>query len=211
MQEESILDSLWKFVRKFFLSAFVIFTFLAYVVHEQFGNVANALLSNLDPKGTNGSVASLSETDPTTGPSASSTPDSSEAVPTAPPSIFQPDSNGGVIQSQPTSEPTALPTGAPAVQGQYLNGDYVGPQVDAFYGLVQVKATIQDGQIVGVDFLQFPSDRRTSQRINRIAMPYLQTEALRAQSANVNIISGATLTSEAFMMSLDAALSSAKP
>jgi uncharacterized protein with FMN-binding domain len=74
-----------------------------------------------------------------------------------------------------------------------------------------VKAVIQNGQIASVKFLEFPSDRRTSQRINAVAVPYLTSEALQAQSANVDIISGATLTSQAFAESLQAALQNAAP
>ena len=47
-------------------------------------------------------------------------------------------------------------------------------------------------------------------RINSIADPELQQEAIQAQSANVDIITGATLTSEGFQMSLQDALSQAK-
>jgi uncharacterized protein with FMN-binding domain len=75
---------------------------------------------------------------------------------------------------------------------------------------VQVQATIQGGKLTDVQFLEYPTDRRTSQEINNIAVPYLQQEALQAQSARVDIVSGATLTSEAFMMSLQNALDSAK-
>ena len=92
----------------------------------------------------------------------------------------------------------------------YKNGTYTGPQIDAYYGMVQVEAIVQNGKIADVQFLEYPSDRRTSQRINSIAMPYLQQEAVQAQTANVDIISGATLTSQAFIMSLQSALSSAK-
>jgi uncharacterized protein with FMN-binding domain len=94
--------------------------------------------------------------------------------------------------------------------GLYKNGTYKGPEIDAYYGLVQVQATIRSGKIANIQFLEFPSDRRTSVEINNIAVPYLQQEAIQAQSANVDIISGATLTSEAFMMSLQNALNSAK-
>jgi len=76
--------------------------------------------------------------------------------------------------------------------------------------LVKVQATVQNGKIADVQFLQYPSDRRTSVEINTQAMPWLQQEALQAQSAHVNIISGATFTSEGFAMSLDAALKTAK-
>ena len=74
---------------------------------------------------------------------------------------------------------------------------------------MQVQATVQNGKIAQVQFLQYPTDRRTSQQINAIAVPDLQQEAIQAQSANVDIISGATLTSEGFQMSLQSALANA--
>jgi len=43
------------------------------------------------------------------------------------------------------------------------------------------------------------------------SLPLLRNEVVRAQSAKVDVISGATLTSEAFMRSLGAALAKAKP
>ena len=92
----------------------------------------------------------------------------------------------------------------------YKDGTYTGPVTDAYYGMVQVQAVIQNGKISSVQFLDYPHDRRTSQEINSQAMPWLQQEAIRAQSANVDIISGATLTSEAFARSLQAALQTAK-
>ena len=112
-------------------------------------------------------------------------------------------SSGGlpVIQPQPT---------ATSNQGLYKDGVYTGPQIDAYYGLVEVQATVKNGKISDVQFLKYPNDRRTSVRINNIAMPWLQQEAIQAQSAYVNIISGATFTSEGFAMSLNAALKSAK-
>lgn len=97
----------------------------------------------------------------------------------------------------------------PAKSG-YKNGVYTGSVADAFYGLVQVKATIASGRITDVVFLSYPSDRSTSVYINGQAMPLLTQEAIQAQSANVNIISGATATSGAFRESLAVALSSAK-
>jgi uncharacterized protein with FMN-binding domain len=92
----------------------------------------------------------------------------------------------------------------------YRNGTYTGPPVDVFYGLVQVQVVIQNGQIANVQFLQYPNDRRTSVEINNQAMPWLTQEAIQAQSANVDIITGATLTSEGFATSLQAALQSAR-
>jgi uncharacterized protein with FMN-binding domain len=111
--------------------------------------------------------------------------------------------------STPTTTPT--PTPAPVAQsGQYKNGSYTGPVVDVFYGNIQVAATISGGQLTAVNFLQYPNDRGNSQRINSQAMPMLKTEAIQAQSANVDIVSSATLTSQAFITSLGQALSQAR-
>ncbi len=91
----------------------------------------------------------------------------------------------------------------------YKDGSYTGNVADAFYGNVQVKAIISGGKITDVVFLDHPQDRRTSQMINDQAMPMLTQEVISAQSANVDIISGATATSDAFIQSLQSALAKA--
>ncbi len=75
---------------------------------------------------------------------------------------------------------------------------------------MQVQATIQGGKITNVQFVQYPNERNTSVRINSVAVPELQQEAIQAQSANVNIITGATLTSDGFQQSLQTALAQAQ-
>lgn len=92
----------------------------------------------------------------------------------------------------------------------YKDGSYTGSVADAYYGSVQVATTISGGKITKVNFLQYPNTHSTSVAINQQAMPYLQQEAIAAQSANVQVISGATYTSQAFAQSLDAALTQAK-
>lgn len=96
-----------------------------------------------------------------------------------------------------------------ASTGSYKDGSYTGTVADAYYGNVQVKATISGGKITSVAFLQYPHTHSTSVYINQQAMPYLQQEAIQAQSSNVNIVSGATYTSQAFIQSLGSALSQA--
>lgn len=103
----------------------------------------------------------------------------------------------------PSEEGTSTSTGA------YKDGSYTGSTEDAYYGNVQVKATISGGKLTSVIFLDYPHTHSTSVYINQQAMPYLQQEAIKAQSANVNIISGATYTSQAFIQSLSNALSQA--
>lgn len=92
----------------------------------------------------------------------------------------------------------------------YKDGSYAGSAADAFYGTVQVKAVILDGKIADVQFLQYPNDRSESVQINQAAMPSLKQEAIQKQNANVDIVSGATQTSEAFNQSLADALAQAK-
>jgi len=112
-----------------------------------------------------------------------------------------------------TSTPSTSPTGASppstASGSQYKDGTYTGSVANAFYGNVQVSTTIQNGKIVTVNFLQYPSDNPNSIYVNTTAMPYLKQEAVQSQSANVSIITGATLTSNAFIQSLTNALSKA--
>ena len=115
-------------------------------------------------------------------------------------------------QASPSVPAAPSPTASTPVASQaagYKDGTYTGPVADAFYGNIQVQATIQNGKITGVTFLQYPDDRPNSVAINRQAMPYLKQEAIQAQSAHVDGISGATDTSQAFVQSLSAALSQA--
>lgn len=96
------------------------------------------------------------------------------------------------------------------LQGQYRDGTYRGRVSDAYYGSVQVQANIRGGQLVSVGILQYPNDRRTSRYINAQAIPILQRETIRAQSAHIDTVSGASLTSRAYIRSLSSALSSAR-
>ena len=107
---------------------------------------------------------------------------------------------------------TITPTGMPGMMApkMFKDGDFTGLVADAYYGNVQARTVIRDGKIAGVQFLDHPSDRKKSIEINGRAMPLLTAEAIRAQSARVDIVSGATLTSQAFIESLGDALTQAK-
>jgi uncharacterized protein with FMN-binding domain len=97
-----------------------------------------------------------------------------------------------------------------AAQGRYKDGVYVGIRWTAMYGMVQVAAIIRDGRLVVVDWLDYPQDREQSVRLNVPAIERLTREAIRVQSADVDMITGATLTSGAFWHSLRSALEKAK-
>ncbi|TPL37274.1 FMN-binding protein [Mesorhizobium sp. B2-4-6] len=97
-------------------------------------------------------------------------------------------------------------TGMKVAAHGYTDGVYTGPSADAYYGIIQIQALVQGGRVTALKVLKYPNDRRTSVNINRQALPMLRDEAISAQSANVDIISGATLTSKAFIQSLGGAL-----
>ncbi len=110
----------------------------------------------------------------------------------------------------PTSTPgTPPPATTTTPTGQYKDGIYTGSVADAFYGSLQATVTIQGGLITNVTFPQAPSGGHSSD-VSAMALPALKQEAITAQSANVNIVSGATQDSEAFQQSLASALSQAK-
>jgi uncharacterized protein with FMN-binding domain len=199
-------NNLMMAVRKFFLSAFVVLTFLAYVLHERFTVAiqANALG---DSKST-----------PTSPNGAETASKNHASIPVIAADNDDDDHHINVVASAATATstvadtPTPLPdaTSQPSSDARYKDGTYTGSEADAYYGLVQVQAVIQNGKITDVKFLEYPNHRRTSVQINEQVIPWLQQEAIQAQSAQVDLISGATLTSQAFAESLQVALDSAR-
>ncbi len=109
----------------------------------------------------------------------------------------------------PLASDNTAPTQLAATARRYRDGRFLGAPFDAYYGLVQVQANIQGGRLISIDVLQFPNHRGTSRAINRRALPVLESEVINAQNIRVNIISGATLTSGAYLRSLRDALSQA--
>lgn len=105
---------------------------------------------------------------------------------------------------------TTVPTATATAAGLYVDGKYDGDVVRAArWGNMQVRAVIENGKLVDVEIIDYPHSRSTSQRINAQAIPWLIEEAVQAQDADIDIITGATPTSEAFIMSLEAALNDA--
>ncbi|MCB5274172.1 hypothetical protein BJG92_01699 [Arthrobacter sp. SO5] len=88
-------------------------------------------------------------------------------------------------------------------------GTYAGSVVRTRYGTVQVQITVKAGAITDVTALKLTDAERKSVQISSRAAPLLRTEVIRAQSANVQTISGATVTSEAYLGSLQAAIDAA--
>lgn len=99
---------------------------------------------------------------------------------------------------------------ADAQSTHYRDGEFTGDPVEILWGVVQVKAVIQSGKITDVQFLQVPFDRARSVEISDLAKPLLKSEAIKAQSAEVDLVSSATMTSLGFREALASALAKAK-
>ncbi len=112
------------------------------------------------------------------------------------------------LPGQQAPAATPAPT-APTHRGGSANGQVTGPVESNPYGDVQVQVTISNGRIADVVAIQLPTDRRRSAELSQYAEPILRSEALQAQSANIDLVSGATFTSMGYAQSLQAALDQA--
>lgn len=99
---------------------------------------------------------------------------------------------------------------ADAQSVRYKDGEFTGDPVEILWGIVQVKAVIQSGKIADVQFLQMPFDRARSVEITDLAKPLLKSEAIKAQNAQVDLVTSATMTSLGFRETLASALAKAK-
>ena len=84
-----------------------------------------------------------------------------------------------------------------------------GPAVDTEWGPVQVELTLGGDTITDVSVLQYPSGNHHDEQINSYALPILVEDTLAAQSADIDMVSGATVTSQGYLGSLQAALDEA--
>lgn len=180
-------------MKKIIISFVVVSVFVIFVVYLRANSTASQVANSAVTAMPNTTTSASSENaSPLAGSSTTSAP-----APTAAP--------------KPKPKPSPAPAPAPpAPKGQYKDGSYTGPVTDAFYGPYQVRAVISGGRLADVIILQQPSDRRTSVEINSQAGPILQSEAIAAQSAQIDVVSGASQSSGAFVESLAAALAQAK-
>jgi uncharacterized protein with FMN-binding domain len=82
------------------------------------------------------------------------------------------------------------------------SGTFTGKRTYAYYGYIKLQAIMRNGSLSDIKVIEYPSDNGRSRYINGIALPWLIQEAVDAQTWNVDLISGATFTSSAFVKSL---------
>jgi uncharacterized protein with FMN-binding domain len=86
---------------------------------------------------------------------------------------------------------------------------YTGASASTRWGDVQVSITVTNGTITDVAVPVYPSGNGKDQEINAYALPVLRQETLSAQNANIDTVSGATVTSDGYLQSLQSALDAA--
>jgi uncharacterized protein with FMN-binding domain len=97
-------------------------------------------------------------------------------------------------------------SGSPGSSSQSASKTTQGDVAQTPYGPLQVEITTSGGKVTDVSILQYPNSNGTDQQINSYALPRLIDETLKAQSAQVDMVSGATYTSNGYLQSLQSAL-----
>jgi uncharacterized protein with FMN-binding domain len=102
-----------------------------------------------------------------------------------------------------SATPAPATTSSGSGSSSTASGTATGDAIDTQYGAAQVRVTVQDGKI---EALQLQGNDPRSVQISSSAEPVLQQEALSAQTADVDAVSGATFTSASYEQSLQSAL-----
>ena len=111
-------------------------------------------------------------------------------------------SSGGGSSS---AKPSPAPPSSPAVAAV----SYTGGVADTRWGPVQVQITVRGGKITGARAVQYPQGTNVDAQINNYALPMLDQEVVQKQSVAIDAISGATVTSDGYLQSLQSAIDQA--
>jgi uncharacterized protein with FMN-binding domain len=109
-----------------------------------------------------------------------------------------------------TSEPSSSsssPSSSPSSSTKTKT--YTGSVAQTRWGPVQVQITVEGDKITKVTVLQQPNGNHKDAEINSYALPILVQDTLSAQSAQIDMVSGATVTSDGYITSLQSALDQA--
>jgi uncharacterized protein with FMN-binding domain len=122
-------------------------------------------------------------------------------------------SSGSGTDGTPSAGATASPSASPSASAGTGSGKaaktYTGSTAGTRWGDVQVTITVTDGRITDVQVPVYPNGNGRDQEINAYALPTLKQETLQAQSASIQTVSGATVTSDGYLQSLQSALDAA--
>ncbi|MEO6205116.1 MAG: FMN-binding protein [Mycobacteriales bacterium] len=121
--------------------------------------------------------------------------------------LFPTSTNTGPATARPGTAtagvvPATTPGPATAPTSLVING----PVENTRYGPVQVQVVLRSGRLITAHTLIYPQASGRDREINAYAIPVLEQEAVQAQNAQVDTVSGATYTSDGYVRSLQAAL-----
>lgn len=184
--------------KKIIVSLAVVASFIAYAFSERFGLGKTEQKSETNPD-TQNTASNASSSN-----SVAKKPESPVVTPTSTPTVVP------VVPAAPTVPPKKPVISKAPATSVMKDGVYTGASADAYYGNVQVRAVIQGGRLADVQLADYPKENQTSVLINDQALQILKSEALRAQSGNIDAVSGATYTSYAYITSLSSALTKAR-
>lgn len=120
---------------------------------------------------------------------------------------------GAASTGTSTSDATGSSNGTGSSTGSssstLADGSYTGQAADTRFGPVQVQITVSGGAITDVTVPEYPNGNGRDQQINSYAIPQLISETVSAQNAHIDMVSGATYTSQGYLQSLQSALDQA--
>jgi uncharacterized protein with FMN-binding domain len=130
------------------------------------------------------------------------------STPTAPPAAAPPASTAAAPAGGPTA-PSSSSSAPSSKSPSRPSGTFTGATAETAYGPMQVAIVVKAGRITDVKALQVTNQGDRSVAISAAAVPVLRSEALRAQSARIAAVSGASYTSQGYTTSLQSALDKA--
>jgi uncharacterized protein with FMN-binding domain len=118
--------------------------------------------------------------------------------------------SGTTASGTGSTSAAATGSGSTATSGATAASETVdGSVVSTRFGNVQVQITVENGKITKSIVLQVPWSNGKDQQINSRAVPTLNSEAVASQSSSIDMVSGATYTSEGYIQSLQSAIDQA--
>jgi len=130
---------------------------------------------------------------------ASSRPATGAAPPRPAPAEHSP-----AAAAKPAPAPVPAPAPAPV-----SSAAYTGDVADTRWGPVQVQIAVAGGKITASRAVQYPQGTNQDAQINNYALPILDSEAVQKQNASIDTVSGATVTSDGYLTSLQSAIDQA--
>jgi uncharacterized protein with FMN-binding domain len=124
----------------------------------------------------------------------------------APAPLTPPDTTSTATNSDTASSSTTTTTPKSSTSTTTTSGTYTGSRTNTRWGIVEVQITVKNGKITSSQAIEYPNNNRRDQDINAYALPILNQEAASAQSANIDAIAGATVTSNGYRTSLQSAI-----